>query len=202
MGGRPVWLASCSVRDLTKADSKVGGPLLLTTEKWTPLVRLEAMRQLRLALAGVGDDKLERCFRMCATLCVHRAVTDAELAGLSDEWRCVVPRDLAGTPLEVLWQTAGVPDVPSAQPCRAPRLLLVRELAHLGVFIPEGCGRCDTCQARKVKQAEALEEHAAWLAQRAEARLEAERAARSVASGRELTVGEVATQLVAEDARR
>jgi hypothetical protein len=157
MGGRPVWLASCSVRDLRREDPITRGALLVTTDRWSLLVRVEAERQCRLALAGVGDELLQRCFRMCITLCVHRAITPAEEAGLPSTWTCAAPRDLAGVPLEVLWQTPAVPRVPSAEPCRAPRKLLVHGLEHLGAFIPEGCGECDTCRARLQVQAEAIE---------------------------------------------
>lgn len=169
MGGRPVWLASCSVMDLKREDPVRGGPLKLPTHRWPSLVRAEAERQLRLALAGVGDDSMQRCFRMCVTLCVHRAVTDAELAGLPADWKCVAPRDLAGTPLEVLWTTPAVPKVLSAEPCRAPLRRPIRGAEHLEMYIPIGCGRCDTCQARQASQAEALKKHEAWLAAQSEA---------------------------------
>lgn len=166
MGGRPVWLASCSVRDLRREDPwRKGEALILTTDKWSPLVRTEAERQIRIALAGVGDELLQRCFRMCVTLCVHRAVTGAELAGLPAEWTCAVGRDLAGGPVEVLWHTSAVPHVPSAQPCANPGKRPVAELAHLGVYIPEDCGGCDACRARQVVQAAAVKRHEAWVAQ-------------------------------------
>ncbi len=165
MGGRPVWLASCSAWDHRREDPRrKGEPTLVTTDRWPLLVKKEAERQLRLALAGVGDELLQRCFRMCVTLCVHRAVTDQELAGLPAEWTCAAPRDLAGGPLEVLWHTPAVPHVLSAQPCRNPRRVPVAELAHLGVFTPEDCGWCESCAARDSVRAEALRRHEAWMA--------------------------------------
>lgn len=199
MGGQPVWLASCSVLDLKRVDAIRGGPLLLSTELWTPQVRKEAERQLRLALAGVGNDALQRCFRMSATLCIHRAVTEAEHAGLPEDWKCTAPRDLAGAPLEVLWHTPGVPRVLSAEPCRRPGRQLAPELAHLGIFFLVECRACDTCDARKKRQAEALDQHTRWLAEKAEARLEEERKARSSAAGRELTAGEAAQAILNEE---
>lgn len=164
MGGRPVWLASCSVVDLKVFDRVRAQPLLLTTDRWPLLVRAEAERQLRIALAGVGDELLQRCFRMCITLCVHRAVTGPELAGLPAEWVCAAGRDLAGGPVEVIWQTPGVPNVPSAMPCASPWRRPIRELAHLGAYVPVDCGRCDSCRARLEVQAEAEKRHAAWVA--------------------------------------
>lgn len=72
MNGRPVWLASISIRN------RYGQ--LMPSSSWaqnpTTLDRLE--RVLRRQLWGVGDNTAERFFRMPITACYHRALSTDE----------------------------------------------------------------------------------------------------------------------------
>lgn len=136
MGGRPVWLASLARRD-DRGE-------IIPTEKWSPSQRRAARKVLyEHALAGVGDEKMERGFRMCATLCIHRSLTDAEIAAMPAE-RNVKPLDLAGGPLEVLWRTEGVRDSLSTHPCHKPG----KEPLTGKLWFPKDCGACAPCVAR------------------------------------------------------
>jgi hypothetical protein len=107
------------------------------------------------ALLGVGDQELERGFRMCATLCVHRALTDAEIAAMPDDCRAPAV-DLAGGPVEVLWRTPGVKDALSTQPCTAPTRVQLPGSDNPELWIPNDCGECPSCAARAALAAHKL----------------------------------------------
>jgi hypothetical protein len=143
-----VWLASVSRWD--------GPERPLPTSAWA-IQPHEATwrageRVLDALLAGRGDATRERQFRMPITLCRHRALSDAEIAGLPAWWHEAEAIDLAGPPLEVQW-SRGIRESLSVQPCRAPsrRKLPVKggpTLAAGGLYLIEACGKCDTCKAR------------------------------------------------------
>src|SRR5262245_38334777 len=97
MNGQPVWLASVSRRTAT-------GRLSPNT-RWTDGIKRQAEALLRSAVRGVGDESRERLFRMNVTYCLHRASTDAEVAGQDDEFRLLAPTGLAGGPVEILSET-------------------------------------------------------------------------------------------------
>lgn len=138
MHGRPVWLASLSVRD---TQGRIMRALDWPRDKLNMAEELLAQ-----ALDGVGDSESERVFRMCITLCYHRALTDEEAAGLPQWWKDAPPSRLAGGPVEVL-RAKGRPGLPSTAPCAKP----TKELVSLEApypWIPRDCGHCPSCLAR------------------------------------------------------
>ena len=137
MDGWPVWLASMSRRD-RNGD-------IIPTGKWTPEQLAEGEDMLNTLLDGVGDDSRERCFRMCMTLCRHRALSQDEVDGLPEWWDSVVPTDIAGGPVQVLWMK-GVEDRPSTRPCENPGRHVIDALK--GLYLPLDCGECEPCLAR------------------------------------------------------
>ena len=103
-------------------------------------------RHLARTLAGVGDLERERLFRMNITLCLHRALTEAEKAGLPAGWQNL-PGGLAGGPVEVL-KSRGIPEtLESAKACRNPGHK-VQFIERPDLWIPEDCRQCPPCQAR------------------------------------------------------
>lgn len=141
MEGRPVWLASASYRTPKKK-------LPVPTELWTPRLRRVGESVLAKALKGVGDAGKQRCFRTFVTMCFHRAMTDEEIEKLPEWWKASKPRDLAGGPVEILWER-GIRPCLSTQPCRNPSTTTWGP-ADLGILFPKDCGRCETCAAREI----------------------------------------------------
>lgn len=135
MDGWPVWLASLSIRD------RFGS--IVPTAKWDVFRMGAAQNSIDALLDGVGDRSRQRSFRMCITLCRHRALTPEEADQLPDEWWTTPAKDLAGGPLEILW-SVGVPETLSTQPCARPTKV------RLGpsLYFPDDCGTCETCVAR------------------------------------------------------
>lgn len=97
------------------------------------------------ALRGVGDDSKERLFRMNVTLCMHRACTEAEVAGLPAWWHEALS-GMAGGPVEVLW-SKNVTDSPSSAPCENPEHV-PSMCGRPDLWIPCDCGQCAPCKAR------------------------------------------------------
>lgn len=144
MDGRPVWLASVSLRD------KKGSPIL--TPKWSEGTMRRAQDALHAVVAGIGDPERERCFRMQVTVCLHRALSDSEIARLPDSWHRAPPVDLAGGPVEILW-SKGIRDIPSCKPCVAPTKTPISALTGVrnddpDAWFPNDCGTCEPCHAR------------------------------------------------------
>src|SRR4051794_14883867 len=110
MDGWPVWLASLSLTDLLGNSVPTG--------EWTPDQLEWGEGVLGTLLADLGDGARERSFRMCLTLCRHRALSVAEHAALPAEWCDLPALHLAGGSLEVLWET--VPGAASTKPCENP----------------------------------------------------------------------------------
>jgi hypothetical protein len=137
MDGWPVWLASLSFRD------RFGK--IVPTEKWSENVRREAERSIDVLLEGVGNPLMERQFRMCITMCRHRALSTRENEDLPQWWKDTPSIDLAGGPIEVLWHK-GIPETLSTQPCRNP---IKEPLSTPGTYLPLDCGKCDSCLARE-----------------------------------------------------
>lgn len=135
MDGEPVWLVSGSLRDVRGE--------IVQTSRMTGSERVRVLDTMRTVLDGIGDPRHERCFRMNATMCIHRALTANEKGGLPAAW-CAAPAiHFAGGPVELLWST-GIQDKPSVRPCRKPR----RHWLTFTLWIPLDCGRCEPCQAR------------------------------------------------------
>lgn len=139
MDGSPVWLASISRR--SARTGWING-----VERWSARVlrRMEEFIDEEI-LAGVGDADRQRSFRMNVTLCRHRALTPEEVAGLPDSFHDAPAIDIAGGPVEVLWEN--VPTRPSTQPCESPGRYTM-DAARPDLWVPVDCGRCAPCRAR------------------------------------------------------
>lgn len=135
MDGWPVWLASLSMRD------RNGN--IIPTARWGDIRLGRAQHSIDTLLEGLGDRGRERSFRMCITLCRHRALSEAEADQLPEDWWTTPAVDLAGGPVEVLWHR-GVPESLSTQPCTNP----TRIPMGIGLYLPEDCGTCEPCGAR------------------------------------------------------
>jgi hypothetical protein len=98
------------------------------------------------ALGGIGDQTRERFFRMCITACLHRGIRPDELASIPKWWHDAEAIDIAGGPVEVLWQK-GVPEIPSAMPCHNPGRQIIG--TRLDLWVPVDCGECEPCIARQ-----------------------------------------------------
>jgi hypothetical protein len=137
MDGQPVWLASVSI--IRKVNGIIG------TADWPPPLVDRMQRRLENVLGGVGDSSQQRSFRMNVTLCRHRALTAEEVAGLPAYFHADPPIDLAGGPVEILWEN--VPGRASTQPCLSPEHRTM-DPYRLDLWIPGDCGECAPCEAR------------------------------------------------------
>jgi len=147
-----VWLASVSWH-----HQYLG---LVPNTRWSEARWSIAKELLNRVLDGVGDVDCYRLFRMNVTACQHRALTDAEIEGLSTDWQDAPAIDQAGVLVEVL-ETKGLPSGLglTAEPCRDPRKQFLPEAASPtatdhspfaeDLWIPIGCGKCDSCLARE-----------------------------------------------------
>jgi len=116
----------------------------LPTFRYDNTQRHNAERMLNRLLLGVGDPRWGRFFRMNLTYCLHRGVSDNELASVNCEWGDVPAKDIAGGPVEVFW-SKGIPlGMVSADPCHNP----IRQYALGDIWLPLDCGNCPPCQAR------------------------------------------------------
>ncbi len=141
MSGRPVWLASIS---RTSASGRVVSAL-----KYPQRIAKEAQQLLEGVLRGVGDPSRERGFQMCITQCVHRSLSDEEIAQLPAAWCDAPALDVAGGPVRVLY-SRGIPPTLSTEPCenfeRAPIGQL--DSTNEPLWMPVECGACGPCVAR------------------------------------------------------
>lgn len=138
MDGAPVWLASLSRRSLLTNR-------FIPTGRWSPRLREESIRLLRDALDGRGDPGRERVFRMNVTLCLHRALSARDLEQLGTPFDPSLSTDLAGGPVEVLWES--VPGRASTRPCASPRRHFL-DPREPELWLPLDCGTCASCRAR------------------------------------------------------
>lgn len=139
-----MWLASLSRTRLTYPRGRVW-----PASEWAdiPQQRAVGLGILRNALDGAGDDRWERAFRMCLTLCLHRGLSDDEMSLLPEDWMAARGRALAGGPLNVYY-SRGVPDgLLSADPCHTPGREQLPGMPA-GVFLPVDCGDCPPCLQR------------------------------------------------------
>lgn len=130
-----MWLASASLRD---RHGKIR-----PAKDWDRDTIERVSQTLDIALNGVGDVEHEREFRMCITLCRHRALTQDEYDQLPEWWHEADAVDLAGGPVEVLW-SKNVPETQGTLPCHNP----TREHISPGLWLPFDCGECPPCKAR------------------------------------------------------
>jgi hypothetical protein len=119
----------------------------LATGLWTEATMQQSFDLLRRVLGPAGNPARERIFRMNVTLCLHRAISDEELEQLPDWFHAAQPTDLAGGPIEILYETED--SGPSTKPCASPvRIPLDRTNPLL--WFPGDCGACESCRARAV----------------------------------------------------
>jgi hypothetical protein len=139
MRGQPVWLASIS------RHSPLSNKKIMATVLWTRPVRDASAALLRRLVGPAGDATRERLFRMNVTMCLHRALTDEEVDSLPPSFHTDPPTDLAGGPVEVLWESE--PGWPSTRPCQRPTRHLLNPREPL-LWLPIDCGDCEPCRAR------------------------------------------------------
>lgn len=138
MYGTPVWLCSIS------RQSPVRGGRLATS-LWTPPTMAESWALLRRCVGPDGNPSRERIFRMNVTVCLHRAITAEESARLPDWFHESEPTDLAGGPVEVLWENEE--GSPSTRPCHNPERIPLDARNPL-LWFPGECRTCPPCLAR------------------------------------------------------
>jgi len=136
MCGRPVWLASYSLRRNGR---------IVATGRYSQQQRRAAVAALKHLLVGVGDDSMQRVFRMNVTICLHKALSRADEARIPREWLTEAGRDIAGMPVEIIEET--VPGAASTRPCANP-IRFVVDHSRPDLWIPTPCGRCESCEAR------------------------------------------------------
>lgn len=139
MNGRPVWLASVSMRD------SLGE--IIPTGRWTVRQREKADRIIGRILGGAGDQEREVAFRMNVTVCRHRGLTDDEEAGLPSSFHEFEATDSAGASVELLWSrgVTGAAIEPCANPGREP----IGDSGDPDMWLPVPCERCESCLARQ-----------------------------------------------------
>jgi hypothetical protein len=145
MAGVPVLLVSLSRTNLDTGK-------LMPVGTWSPEWKQRAVEIMRQVVSGLGDPKRERHFRMNATICLHRALTEQEIEQLPAFFHSEAALDSAGGPVEILWEN--VPGELSTRPCKRPgREQLDSDVPAL--WIPVDCGVCPSCTARQRVEEEA-----------------------------------------------
>lgn len=145
MSGQPVWLASISRRSPLHPSKPI------STQLWFPQVRREAEGHLLRLLGPAGNPGRERLFRMQVTLCLHRALTDEEVAMAGPALRTDTPIDLAGGPVEILRETEE--GLLTTKPCHTPAKVRLDPRDPL-LWFPADCNQCPPCVARMKLQEE------------------------------------------------
>lgn len=138
MQGTPVWLCSISRESLVRRGR-------LATSLWSPQLMRHSIDLLRRVIGPAGNPARERVFRMQITTCLHRALSDAEIAGLPDWFHAAEAIDLGGGPVEILEETERGSE--STRPCHAPERIPIDPSNPL-LWFPGDCGRCPPCRAR------------------------------------------------------
>jgi hypothetical protein len=138
MDGVPVYLVSLSRRDF--------GGKIIPASTWSAHAIKLYSDLMRSVIAGLGDESRERIFRMNVTLCLHRALTEAEILALPEYFHTDPPIDIAGGPVKIIWENT--PGSPSTRPCENPIRDYETFRGHPELWIPEDCGQCGPCLAR------------------------------------------------------
>lgn len=116
----------------------------MPTGEYSKPERERALRLLRQLLSGRGDERWVRFFRMNLTYCLHRGLSDAEIAMLPSRWHQAPAVHIAGGPVEVFWSRGVAPGVVSCDPCHGPGRRYLSEK----IWLPVDCGACPPCLAR------------------------------------------------------
>ena len=98
---------------------------------------------MRKVLKGVGNQSMETCFRMNVTLCMQRALTEAEAQQLTCPLDAAIR--LAGAPVELLW-VKGVTGH-TLRPCENV-IKHVIDPTRPDLWFPIDCENCEPCEAR------------------------------------------------------
>lgn len=160
MRGTPVWLASLSrgsrvirgpssLRSSLGRSGRSGAPQTqgrLSTQVWTKQTMDESIALLRRIIGPAGNPERERVFRMQITLCIHRACTPEEVAALPEYFHTDPATDLAGGPVEIVYETES--SGPSTWPCEQPTRYPLDPHNSL-LWFPIDCGKCTPCRARQ-----------------------------------------------------
>jgi len=96
---------------------------------------------------------------MCATLCLHRGLSDDELERLPGG--CQLARNLAGGPVHVYYSRGVTPGLMSGEPCERPGQDPLSGPHHEGgrynrwlLWLPVDCGKCQPCRDRASVEAD------------------------------------------------
>jgi len=135
MNGRPVWLASYSLRKNGR---------IVATGRWSQQQRRAATEALKGLLREVGDESAMRVFRMNVTMCLHKALSQRDEVAIPVSWFSGPGRDVAGIPIEIIEETCSSP---STRPCDNPGRLVI-DRSRPDLWIPTPCGECPSCVAR------------------------------------------------------
>lgn len=136
MDGRPVWLASVSIRDRH-------GNLVPSSEWRQDRRTVERLEKIaRKVLWGVGDETAERYFRMPITACFHRRGGGRATAGLAG----LTPDRHGGRRGRDFWSKVG--DPLTIQPCHNPGRVPIPREPNPDIYTIEECGKCPPCKAR------------------------------------------------------
>jgi hypothetical protein len=150
MQGSPVWLASISRPSGLISNKR------LATGLWSEPTREESYALLRRLLGPAGNPARERIFRMTVTVCIHRALTGEEVDRLPDYFFGDPPTDLAGGPVEILWENEA--GLPSTKPCLNPTRHPIDPRDPL-LWFPLDCGHCPPCKARAALYGDDVDAH-------------------------------------------
>ena len=134
-----MWLASVAMRNRRGQ--------IVPVSDWAYPERQRAETYIDRALSGLGNPRRERQFRMVATLCRHRALSDAEARSLPESFYTEPAHDLAGGPVAIEWEH-GIPHVLSTEPCAKPGRQPFPGAESHRLWLPVDCGECPSCLAR------------------------------------------------------
>ena len=117
----------------------------MATGLWTKQTVDDSAALLRRLIGPAGNPARERLFRMNVTLCLHRACTPEEVGALPAWFHEQPATDLAGGPVEVLWESEAGAE--TTKPCHNPIRQSFGYVDPL-LWLPLDCGQCPPCRAR------------------------------------------------------
>lgn len=117
----------------------------LAVSVWSEQTIADSAALLRRMIGPAGNTERERLFRMNVTLCLHRACTPEEVASLPDYFHTDPATDLAGGPVEILYESEE--GSLSTRPCHNPGRYPLDPRNPL-LWFPLDCRACPPCRAR------------------------------------------------------